>query len=147
MTPALWTELISATVTLFVAGAAYLRANTAHNSANTAITALKAHSAVAHNVPQLWNRTEINQGVAVSEINPAMTEQSAPELTDPVGLQGASLMGFSGQTIPAEPETVPETLPEAAPTPVPVAESVPQVSAVDLLDRVAEALQALRNAL
>src|ERR1700733_3028903 len=125
MTPALWTELISALVTVSVALAAYLRANTANKTANYAQTssritsnALVSHYRNEHPLTVKGMNTVSETPVEVTQ--PAM---SAPELTDPIGLQGPSLMGFASQVAPVE---------APAPAPEPEAVTVPEVPVEDV---------------
>ena len=152
MTPALWTELISALVTVSVALAAYLRANTANKTANYAQTssritsnALVSHYRNEHPLTVKGMNTVSETPVEVTQ--PAM---SAPELTDPIGLQGSTLMGYASQAPVEAPAPAPE--PEAVAVPeVPVVtapETVPVVTdAHGVLDEIIAGLTKLKSLL
>lgn len=108
MTPALWAELIGAVVTVSTALAAYLRANTAKGKADTAITALNSHV-----MTHVINRKMQTMSEISAENAPAMQD---PAMANPVGQQGASLMGV--QPVPVvTPEPAPEPPQEEAPPP------------------------------
>src|ERR1700733_5522012 len=101
MTPALWAELVGAIVTISGALAAYLKANTAQKSADNATQAVNAHvmTHVINRSLERANTMSVPDDTIVPTA-PAMTSDAAelaPELTDPIGRQGASLMGLSGQ--------------------------------------------------
>src|ERR1700722_1360495 len=160
MTPALWAELVGAIVTISGALAAYLKANTAQKSADNATQAVNAHvmTHVINRSLERANTMSVPDDTIVPTA-PAMTSPGdpAPELTDPIGRQGASLMGLSGQppqTDPLEPENAPE--PTAPPVPDPVVlnpntvdtEPPPPVkTAESVLDRIIEGLTELRGLL
>ena len=155
MTPALWTELISALVTVSVALAAYLRANTANKTANYAQTssritsnALVSHYRNEHPLTVKGMNTVSETPVEVTQ--PAM---SAPELTDPIGLQGPTLMGFASQVAPPVEAPAPAPEPEAVAVPeVPVEdvnppETTPEPRAHEVLDEIIAGLTKLKSLL
>lgn len=114
MTPALWSELIGASVSLILAVAAYVRSNTAKAKADTAITAMNQHV-----MTHVANRYIEKKG------NIIMSTPETPQdtsVSNPVGLQGASLMGVQSAAPP--PEAV-------APVPEPVTEPTPQPQATE----------------
>jgi hypothetical protein len=151
MTPTEYIALFTSIPAIIAAITSLIVAIKSKNTSNTAITALNQH-VMTHVVNKRLDTINREVNIVTTPDKPAMTEDVAPELTNPIGLQGSTLMGVVSaappvDAVPPVPEPVAETPEDIEPDVLPVPEPAPETPKQTALERARELVEELRHLL